>query len=203
MFSEKTKAALGVLIIVALFVLSSYFVRTNIEAIKSFIGDPSLGILIYIIITIFAIVFAPVSMMPLIPVASNIFGWVQTGFINVIGWFIGSIIVFFISRKYGVSLIKKFISLDKITKLESKIPEDKMFVSILLLRMTVPIDILSYALGLFSKVKFKTYAIATFLGIIPFSFVFSYLGVLPVWYQVIGFLVIGFVIALIIEYWKK
>jgi uncharacterized membrane protein YdjX (TVP38/TMEM64 family) len=201
--SEKTKAILGVLVIVALFVLSSFLVRENIGLIKNFIGDSSIGILVYIFITIFAIVFAPISMMPLIPVAANIFGWVQTGFINVIGWFIGSIIVFWVSRKYGVDLIKRFVSLDKISKFESKIPKDKMFVSILLLRMTVPIDILSYALGLFTKVKFKTYAVATFLGIIPFSFVFSYLGVLPVWYQVIGFLVIGLVIALIVEYWKK
>lgn len=203
MFSKKTKAVLGVLFIVALFILSSYLVRTNIEVIKNFIGNSALGILIYILITIFAIVIAPISMMPLIPVAANIFGWVQTGVINVIGWFIGAVIVFFISRKYGTPLIKKFVSLDKISKFESKIPKDKMFVSILLLRMTVPIDILSYALALFTKVKFKTYAIATFLGIIPFSFAFSYLGVLPVWYQVGGFLVIGLVIALIVEYWRK
>tara|TARA_B100000315_G_scaffold179838_1_gene168628 strand:- start:1306 stop:1920 length:615 start_codon:yes stop_codon:yes gene_type:complete len=204
MLSEKTKAFLGILIILVLFILSSYFVRTNIEPIKNFIGDPSLGILIYLLIVIFAIVFAPVSMMPLMPVASNIFGWVYTGILNIIGWFIGALIVFWISRKYGVKLIKRFISLDKISKFESKIPKDKVFVSILLLRMTVPVDILSYALGLFSKVRFKTYAIATFLGIIPLSFVLSYLGVLPVWYQVLGFLFIGFVIALISEYyWKK
>jgi|TARA_B100001971_G_C18261082_1_gene586937 uncharacterized membrane protein YdjX (TVP38/TMEM64 family) len=203
MFSEKTKSFIGLLIILGLFILSSYLVRENIDLIKGLIGNDFLGILIYILITITAIVIAPISMMPLIPVASNIWGRIPTAIILIFGWTLGSIIVFYISRKYGVPLIKKFVSLEKINKLESKIPKENLFLDILLLRMIIPVDILSYALGLFSKVKFKTYFLATIIGLIPFAFIFSYLGTIPFYYQILGFFVVGLIITLIHEFYKK
>lgn len=203
MNSEKLKAFFGISIIVILFILSSYFVKENIDFVESLIGNNLIGILIYILITIVAIVIAPISMMPLIPIASNVFGWFYAGIFNIIGWFIGSVIVFFISRKYGIPLIKKFVSLDKLFKIESKIPKENLFFSVVVLRMIIPVDILSYALGLFSNIKFRTYALATFIGIIPFSFVFSYLGILPIWYQVLGFIGIGIVVFLIGKFYIK
>ena len=201
--SEKSKALFGILAILILFILSSYLVRENIEFVENLIGNNFLGILIYILITVIAIVIAPISMMPLIPVASNLWGVVPTAIILIFGWTIGSIIAFGISRKYGVPLIKKFVSLEKLNKLESKIPKENLFIDILLLRMAIPVDLLSYALGLFSKVKFKTYALATFIGLIPFAFVFSYLGTIPIYYQILGFFVVGLIIVLIHKFRKK
>ena len=203
MLSEKSKAFLGILVIVVFFILSSYFVRENIDFVRSLIENNFLGILIYILITSIAIVIAPISMIPLIPIASNIFGWFYAGIFNVIGWFLGSIIVFGISRKYGIPLIKKFVSLNKLFKLEAKIPKENMFFSIIILRMIIPVDVLSYALSLFSNIKFKTYAIATFIGIIPFSFAFSYLGTVSIYYQISGLIGIGIVIILIRSIFKK
>ena len=203
MLSEKLKAFLGILFIVILFILSSYFARTNIDFVKSLIGNDFSGILIYILITIIAIVIAPITMMPLVPIASNLWGWVSAGIFTFVGWTIGAFIVFFISRKYGVPLIKKFIPLGKLFKLESKIPKENLFMDVVLLRMIIPVDILSYALGLFTKVNFKTYALATMIGIIPFTFVFSYLGILPVWYQIFGLIGIGIVILLITKFHRK
>jgi|TARA_B100000315_G_C14531999_1_gene566643 uncharacterized membrane protein YdjX (TVP38/TMEM64 family) len=194
---DATKSFLAILVIAFLFILSSYLARENIEFIKNLIGNDFIGITIYILITIIAIIIAPISMMPLIPVASNLWGWFLAGVFTFTGWTIGSFIVFFISRKYGVPLIKKFISLKKIKKFESKIPKENIFLDIVLLRMIIPVDILSYALGLFSGVGFKTYAFATMLGILPFTFVFSYLGEISLKYQVIGFIVVIILIAII------
>lgn len=197
MFSEKTKAFLGILIILFLFIFSSYIVRTNIEFFNNLIGDNIYGILIYILITIIAVVIAPISMVPLIPVVSNVFGWILGAIFTFIGWILGAFIVFFICRKYGVDLIKKFVSLKNINKFESKIPKENLFWDIVLLRMIIPVDILSYALGLFSNVKFKTYAFATFIGIIPFTIIFSYLGTVPLWYQVSGIIIVVLLITTI------
>ena len=197
MISEKTKSFLGIFIILILFVLSSYIVRTNIEFFNSLIGNNIYGIFIYILITIIAIVIAPISMTPLIPIVSNVFGWIFGAILTFIGWSIGSFIVFFLCRKYGVDLIKKLISLKHINKIESKIPKENLFFDIVLLRMIIPVDILSYALGLFSKVNFKTYALATMIGIIPFTIVFSYLGTMPLWYQVSGIVTVVLLITLI------
>jgi len=63
----KLKAFAGILFIIILFILSSYFVKENIDFIKSLIGNNFSGIFIYILITIIAIVIAPISMIPLMP----------------------------------------------------------------------------------------------------------------------------------------
>jgi len=49
--------------------------------------------------------------------------------------------------------------------------------------MTVPVDVLSYVLGLFSRMKSAPYFFATLIGVAPFAFVFAYAGTLPFLYQ--------------------
>ena len=200
--NPKIKSLLEILAIILLFALSSYLVRQNIDFLKSVIGN-DFGIFFYILIAIFAVVVAPISMMPLIPLASNIFGWLSAAVFSIVGWTIGSFIVFFISRKYGVPLIKKFVSLEKLEKLENKIPKENLFLDLILLRMIIPVDILSYAISLFTKINFRTYALTTIIGIIPFAFVFSYLGTIPLKYQIIGILIAIFIIGVISEFHKK
>lgn len=199
----KTKAALGTLLIISLFILVSYLVRTNQDFIYNSIGDGFIGILAYLLITIVAIVIAPISMTPLIPISSNMWGLFYGTAINVTGWTIGSIIVFFISRRYGVPLIKRFISLEKINQLERKVPKENVFVSLIILRMITPVDVLSYAISLFTKISFRTYIATTIIGITPFAFVFSYLGTVPVLYQLTGFIIFAVVVALIAIFYRK
>lgn len=201
--NSKLKSFFGILLIIFFFIAISYYVQTNLDFFRGFTDFGVWSILIYILITITAIVIAPVSSVPLIPLASNVFGWFYAGIYNLLGWTIGSFIVFWICRKYGVSLIKKLISLESIYKIESKIPKENRFASILLLRMITPVDLLSYALGLFTKVDFKTYAIATILGIAPFAFIFSYLGAVSLMYQAIGFIISGILILFIIYLYGK
>ncbi len=200
---QKLKAFFSALFIISLFILVSYLVKQNIDFLQNIIGNSFYGILTYILIVILAIVVAPISMMPLIPLASNLWGVYYAAIFNIIGWTLGSFIVFFISRKYGVPLIKKFVSLEKINKIEKKISKEEVFWGIVVLRMITPVDVLSYALSLFTKVKFRTYAFATIIGVIPFAFAFSYLGTVPFYYQIAGFILIGLAITLIIEFYKK
>ncbi len=42
--------------------------------------------------------------------------------------------------------------------------------------MVLPVDMSSYAIGLLSTVSFRDYCLATAIGIVPFSFVFAYIG---------------------------
>ena len=191
---RKTKSFLAAIVVIAIFILVSYYTKNNIDFLKNLIGNDFRGVFIYLLITIFAIVFAPISMMPLIPLASGLWGWQYAAIVNILGWMLGSFIVFFICRKFGISLIKKFISLNDIYRWEKRIPEKNIFFTLILLRMTIPVDVLSYAIGLLTKINFRTYALTTIIGIIPFAFVFSYLGTISWIYQIIGFIAIGFVI---------
>ena len=142
--------------------------------------------LVYIFIVILAVVIAPVSALPLLPVASQLWGWFLAGIFGIIGWTIGGLIAFEISRKYGVPLVKTLIPLEDLYKIEKKIPSKNIFWSIVFLRLLFPVDILSYALGLFSKISRKDFILTTLIGVTPFAFAWAYLGSLPIYYQIVG-----------------
>ncbi len=108
-----------------------------------------MSMFLYVFIVIIAVVIAPVSAMPLLPIASNMWGGFIAATLNIIGWTIGALIAFAIARKYGILLVKKLISIGKIEHVQALVPEQNIFWSIVFLRMAIPVDILSYALGLF------------------------------------------------------
>jgi uncharacterized membrane protein YdjX (TVP38/TMEM64 family) len=52
--------------------------------------------------------------------------------------------------------------------------------------MTVPVDVLSYALGLFTEMSLESYVTATIIGITPFALFIAYSGTLVPMYQLIA-----------------
>ena len=183
---EKTlKSILEISLVIAFFVLFSYLIQSNLEFFKQYLSGYH-GILIYLFITFASIVVAPVSSIPLISIASHLWGVIPATILTTIGWSLGAITAFTLSRKYGVKIVRKLISLENIYKIEKKIPKEDVFWSILLLRLLLPLEIVSYALGLFSKVELKKFSIAVVLGGIPHILLFAYLGEIPFMYQIIG-----------------
>jgi uncharacterized membrane protein YdjX (TVP38/TMEM64 family) len=192
--NSKLKALIELLVISLIFIVLTYFVQTNLNFFKNLIGKNIYGILIYLLIIIIAIVIAPISSIPLIPLVSNIWGWKLAAAISIIGWTLGSIIAFLLARKYGVKIVKRLIPLKQIYFIESKIPEGNLFFAVIFLRMIIPVDILSYALGLFTKIKFWPYALATFIGVIPVTLILAYVGTINPLFQLIVFLIVGIII---------
>ncbi|MBI2029880.1 VTT domain-containing protein [Candidatus Gottesmanbacteria bacterium] len=190
MVSKKVKLeALGsLIIIIALFVIVSYTVRQNIGYFEETIGDNEFGIIIYFIFVVIETVVAPISSLPIIPLVAQVYGVIPTAIASWLAWIVGSIITFYLCRKYGVELVKKFVSMEEIHEFEELIiPKEHMFRNLVLLRIVAPMEILSYALGLFSRVDFKTYTITAMIGLIPAAFLLSYLGVVPLIYQLLVF----------------
>ena len=195
--NAKLNAVLSFALIIIAFILFSYFIQTKSDFFNTLLTNNLFGVLTYILLNITAIVFAPITVLPLIVVATGLWGWVNAGIITILGWTIGSILAFLIARKFGVPLIKKFISLEKIYKLEDKFSIGNNFWSVVFLRIIIPVDILSYALGLFSKIKLLPYSFATIIGITPFAFIFAYLGTVPFVYQI----VLGLTVLIIFTIW--
>jgi len=73
------------------------------------------------------------------------------------------------------------------------IPED-VFWTIAILRLVMPMDLLSYLLGLFTDISWVKYTAATAIGVTPSAFLLAYLGKLPHAYEIIA-LAIGGVVA--------
>lgn len=82
---------------------------------------------------------------------------------------------FLIARLLGRDAVASLLR-GKAASIDQKIGEHG-FKAVLLVRLipNLPFDVQNYALG-FSRVRFAPYALATFLGILPGSFAFVYLG---------------------------
>jgi uncharacterized membrane protein YdjX (TVP38/TMEM64 family) len=155
-----------------------------------------MGVIGYIIITIVAVVIAPISTLPLIPIATAIWGWFWAGVFSIIGWTIGAQIAFYLAHRFGKSFIRRITSMERLKEIESRISTHHLFWTVVLLRMTIPVDVLSYALGLFSHMKRGAYFFSTLIGVTPFAFILAYTGTLPILYQIV-FLSAGIFAALL------
>ncbi|HBP01226.1 MAG: hypothetical protein UY41_C0050G0005 [Candidatus Moranbacteria bacterium GW2011_GWE1_49_15] len=151
------------------------------------------GAFIFLLLEVISIVVAPVSTIFLIPVASDIFGPFLTALLSVLGWTIGSVIAFAIARRFGRPVLEKIVEPEKLERYRNYITPDAEFLTVLLLRVMLPVDVVSYAVGLFTLMHFRKYLLATVIGITPFSFIYSYGGgaFLMGDYQRFSFIVLG------------
>ncbi len=200
MNKEKLKSVLGLLVILFLFVFLTYIVQTNLDKIEPYLGTSFLGMFLFVVIVALSIIIAPVSSVPLFPLASALWGWIIAALLGTLGWTIGAVVAFLLARRYGINLVKKVLPLDKIYKFEKKIPEKNLFFTVVFLRMVTPIDGVSYLFGLFNKMSLKSFTIATIIGLIPFSFAIAYVGSISIYYQAFVLLIalMIFIIGLII-----
>jgi uncharacterized membrane protein YdjX (TVP38/TMEM64 family) len=188
----------GLAVMVALYVGASYLAQRYEGQLQMFVASDSiLGMVSYVAISALAVVVAPFSTLPLIPLASLMWGWVMAAVLSIIGWVIGAEIAFVLARTFGAPLVRKIMSMDKVHQLERRLPRRHLFWTVVFLRMTIPVDVLSYALGLFSRINGTTYFWATFLGVIPFAFVFAYVGTVSVAVQIVVVLTVGSIAAVV------
>ena len=92
------------------------------------------------------------------------------------------------SRRFGKPFVEKVFSLDKLHSFENYFTNKNLFWTVVFLRMIMPVDVLSYALGLFSKIRAKSFFLSTLIGVTPFAFIFSYTGGLSTGLQIITFI---------------
>ena len=194
---------LMLILIIFLFLFTSYLVQKNIIFFESLFVFPFLGMLIYVGLNIFETVFAPLSVFPTIPMASHLWGPVVTALLSIFAWTVGAIIAFALARRYGRPLVENIFSFKKIQHIESLLPERNIFLGIVLLRMVVPVDVLSYALGIFTHIRWKTYILATLMGITPGAFIFAYVGGLSLVSQIIAFFIAGILVAFVVYFLFK
>ena len=131
---------------------------------------------LFVLLLTVATVFAPVTVLPIIPAVAPIFGPFTTGILSIVGWTIGASIAFVIARYVGRPFIERFLSVEKIDRVIRRLSPDTQFYMVILLRLTIPVDVASYAIGLTSTISFWKYTIATVIGVSWFSFAFAYLG---------------------------
>lgn len=173
--SPAGKAILAVAVI-ALVALSAWQWNWQVSWLEAWIGqNRALGAAIYVVVVAASVVVMPFSSLPLLPLAARSYGVVATALLSAAGWWIGCLIAFAIAR-LGRGYLERFTSLEAVDRMEDRVPRDVGFGGIVVLRMILPVDLVSFALGLLKRLPFRTYAVASLIGILPFAFVWSYAG---------------------------
>lgn len=172
----------------AVFMLITYLVHRYEWFFVAHLGGGSLfGILLYVFVTVISVLVPPVNGIVLLPVASAVYGVTTAAVLSILGWTLGSMLAFAAARLYGEHLVRHFPSMARSSHIERLISEKHLFWSIVFLKMTFPVDILSYALGFFTRIPSTLYFWATIIGVTPFAFVFASLGGLSLKTQLLVF----------------
>ncbi len=174
----------GVLLLV-LFAVSLFEANRFEEyasSISALTGLP--GMVAYVLLAFVATVIAPLSAMPLLPLASSLWGPLLTALLSIVAWTLGSIVAFVLARSLARPFVVRFVDLAYAEKVTAGLMGEATFLRLVLLRMIVPVDVLSYAIGLLVPISLARYTLATAIGVTPFAFLFSYAHVLPTWLQV-------------------
>jgi uncharacterized membrane protein YdjX (TVP38/TMEM64 family) len=153
--------------------LTSFF---NPDNIKKWLSDSGgLAPLLYIAIMMAAVVISPIPSLPLDIAAGAFFGPFLGTVYSVIGASAGAALSFLIARLLGRELVEKFLGghINFCRQCSDKVLTKIVFFSRLM--PFISFDVISYGAGL-TKMSLKNFIAATFLGMIPLTFVYNYSG---------------------------
>ena len=104
--------------------------------------------------------------------AGVIWGWKLGAVYAITGGFIGAIAAYFVGRFLGEGLLDKFGGVGRAVRRQV---ESAGFTSMLIVRLIPgpPFAVWNYAAGV-ARMRFRDYALATLIGIIPSHIVFTY-----------------------------
>lgn len=188
-----------VALLVVLFIVAGYYSSVYEEFLARSIGQYGIfGMALYIIGALIAEIIPSIVFLPLVPVAVTLWGSFLAAVLSIIAWMLGSAIIFLLVRRYGHPLVARLLGEGKLKTITKLLPRHHIFLGVVLMRIALPVDLVSYALGLFNIMSFKAYLAATFIGIVPFAFVFSYFSDTSILFQVSAFAAGLLLIALVI-----
>lgn len=209
--TEKNKKIISVLIIVALIaftVLVCYFIGVPLvkfvkepEKFRALVDELGIcGYLLYLLIQMFQVIFALIPGEPFEILAGYSFGSIWGTFLCILGSTIGSSIVFFLARKFGVKFVEIFFPREKIDSIKFLHDKTKMYFLTFLLFFIpgTPKDLISYVAGL-TPIKFLPYILISTIAKIP-SIITSTVGGDAIGEQKYTFAIIAFLITGIISF---
>ena len=179
--SEKKDIVIGITMVLVSIILffslkEDLFSMLTPEKVSAFVS--SFGFwapVIYIIILVLAIIISQIPNIPLAIAAGTMFGPFLGGLYSLIGGVTGALACFYIARSLGIPFIRKIIG--KTFYFCDRCSDTYIGLIIFFSRLFpfFSFDLMSYCAGL-ANIKIRTFFIATLLGMIPMTFLFSHLG---------------------------
>ncbi len=172
---KKLIIAVAILVVLA-FLFRDYlnidYLLGLIESVRGNPFAPFIFILIYAVSVTFAV---PASALTLI--SGPLFGFWQGLILTIIASNLGCHITYWFSKILGKDVIFKYIKPGSFMDTATKKAQENGFIFMMYVRLLpiFPFAAVNYLTGLLN-IKYKHYAIATFLGMLPGSAVYVYLG---------------------------
>jgi uncharacterized membrane protein YdjX (TVP38/TMEM64 family) len=165
----------GIVVVVAIAIIADQ--KESFSVIRDYIGGANrFSQLAYVFLLVSVGTYLPLNAIPLIPFGAAIFGPFEAALLSSVGWTLGAIGAFLLSRHYGRVYLERHLPLAKIDSLIELLPEKNRLPLLIIFRLVLPSDTASYALGLTKSLGFKEYCIATTIAYTTYSFLLSYLG---------------------------
>lgn len=166
-------AIIAAIMLVAVFLMQ----KIGVSELRELIGEhvlfaPMIYVLCFAILPIFLF---PVPILAV--VAGAAFGLFAGSLYTIIGAMINSVLMFYIARFLGFHAVSDFTQNSKSKILKTLGEPGGKFSLILILRLMplVPYNALNYACGVMN-VSLRDYVVATFVGIVPATFIMVNLG---------------------------
>lgn len=174
----KQTRLLKIAIIAAIILVAAFLMqKIGVSELRELIGEhvlfaPMIYVLCFAILPIFLF---PVPILAV--VAGAAFGLFAGSLYTIIGAMINSVLMFYIARFLGFRAVSDFTQNSKSKILKTLGEPGGKFSLILILRLMplVPYNALNYACGVMN-VSLRDYVVATFVGIVPATFIMVNLG---------------------------
>lgn len=171
------RAGLWVLLLFAAGVAAARFYAVPIE--QALAAHAALGVAVFVLTSAVAVLMPALTNLPLVPLAVLAWGPWWTAALLLAGWTAGSALSFSLGRHAREAILRRFPSVQRHADIERLIHPRWRMASLVFLRMTFPVDVLSYALGLFSpRTTMTENTVATLIGAAPFALLFALLPAL-------------------------
>ncbi len=167
--------------VLALFVAGVALARWYAEPIEAALAaHGTAGVVVFVVTSAVAVLMPAMTNLPLVPLAVLAWGPWWTALLLLLGWSGGSALSFVLGRQARDLILRRFPSVQRHADIERLIHPRQRMASLVLLRMTFPVDVLSYALGLFSpRTTLAQNTLATVIGAAPFALLFALAPALP------------------------
>ena len=196
---KNIKSILISVFVIGFFILASWLSHRYALELSQLTLTGVYGELAYVLISIFGALAAGISSTPLIPLALAIWGEGATIVMTATGWTLGSLLAFLLSRRFGEKLVCRIVNVCDLEDYKDRINSKGLFWKLLLARIFLPVDLLSYAIGLFTKMHWLNFLVATFLGSTLFTILAIYASELSIVTQIF----LGIVFLLIFFIWAQ
>ncbi len=136
------------------------------------------GIFLFIAVMAIQGLLVPIPSEIILLSTGMIWGWALGGFFGIIGSMAAALLCFYISKKGGRPLVKKFVGENAINMADDLI--QKYGIKVIIISRFIPFisfDVISYASGLVD-IDVKTYSVGTLIGSIFRAFFYSIWGAL-------------------------